>query len=430
MLPKAKASDDMNSFSGSQKPAASGPVISDTEEPHILVACPSCRTKFAVESSAIAALEVPRFHCSRCDTVFVVEQPRDDLQPSDIAAKSPSQPPRWVLTDPIKSLLPDPPAQQASPLPSLDPSEFSIQLDAQAPAPAAPPSFAPRVMNEDIQRETIPMGAGLSLLAQGEANLEANKPIHGPAAGASRSAFSQPASPPPASKARNSRPAIPSFSQQPSLSPEEERYFEEVGHTASRGFFGRLRGRLAAKTRALARMSMPLAITMGALVLVSYSARVSPRSTDTLLGLVIPSSLASSVPHLPPNDLSVRDLSLRFVRTSSRDTVAIVSGRLLNASSKSISDVTLEALGFYERGEVVVKARAPLRSALNNEKVGDLDRETIVKFQHALGARDTSIAASETVPFTVALVDENSRSGDSPDLSQIKFFSARVFSVR
>jgi hypothetical protein len=177
-------------------------------------------------------------------------------------------------------------------------------------------------------------------------------------------------------------------------------------------------------------MSVPLAVIMGSLVLVSYSARVSPRSTDTLLSLLIPSPLTNSVPRLPPTDLAIRDLSLRFVRTSSRDTVAVVSGRLLNASGKSISDVTLEALGFNERGEVVTKSRAPLRSALSNEKVSDLDRETIVKFQHALGARDTSIAASETVPFTVALIDQDSHSGDSPDLSQIKFFSARVFSVR
>ena len=428
MLPKTKASDDMSSFSGSQRPG-----ISDTAEPHILVAYPSCGTKFAVESSAIASLEVPRFHCSRCDTVFVVEEPREEDPLSTAGSPPPAQNPRWVLTDPVKTLLPDPPQHEAHSSPALKPSDFSIgsaSSSSATPAAAAPPPYSPRVMNQDLQRESISMGSGLSLLAQGEANLEAHKPVHPPVGTGSRPAMPQPLSPPPASKARNSRPSIPAFSQQPALSAEEELLFEQEGQAATRGFFGRLAGAVAARTRGLVRMSLPLAVIMGSLLLVSYSARVSPRSTDTLLSLLIPSPLTNSVPRLPPTDLAIRDLSLRFVRTSSRDTVAVVSGRLLNASGKSISDVTLEALGFNERGEVVTKARAPLRSALSSEKVSDLDRETIVKFQHALGARDTSIAASETVPFTVALIDQDSHSGDSPDLSQIKFFSARVFSVR
>ena len=123
MLPKTKASDDMSSFSGSQRP-----VISDTEEPHILVACPSCRTKFAVESSAIASLEVPRFHCSRCDTVFVVEEPREEDPLSTAGSPPPAQNPRWVLTDPVKTLLPDPPQHEAHASPALKPSDFSILI--------------------------------------------------------------------------------------------------------------------------------------------------------------------------------------------------------------------------------------------------------------------------------------------------------------
>ena len=39
-------------------------------EPSVVIPCPSCDTKFAVESSLIAAVETPKFHCSRCDAVF------------------------------------------------------------------------------------------------------------------------------------------------------------------------------------------------------------------------------------------------------------------------------------------------------------------------------------------------------------------------
>jgi hypothetical protein len=153
-----------------------------------------------------------------------------------------------------------------------------------------------------------------------------------------------------------------------------------------------------------------------------------------LLGFVLPRSLSRSVPMLPPNDLAVRDLSFRFIRTPSREVVAVVSGKLLNTSGRAIPDVTLQALGFNERGEIVVTARAPLRSALANEKVSDLDEDTIVKFQRSLGARDASIAPNETVPFTIALLDESSLGSTSArtieNLSKVKYFSARVFSVR
>jgi hypothetical protein len=130
----------------------------------------------------------------------------------------------------------------------------------------------------------------------------------------------------------------------------------------------------------------------------------------------------------------MKDLSLRFIRTPNREVVAVISGQLVNTSQEAISDVTLEALGFNDRGEVVIKSRAPLRSALSKEKIADLNQDTIQKFQHALGARDASIAPSETVPFSVALLgdEDEMRSGSSvePDLSSIRYFSARVFSVR
>jgi predicted Zn finger-like uncharacterized protein len=41
-------------------------------EPSVVIPCPSCDTKFAVESSLIAAIEKPKFHCSRCDAVFAM----------------------------------------------------------------------------------------------------------------------------------------------------------------------------------------------------------------------------------------------------------------------------------------------------------------------------------------------------------------------
>ena len=66
--------DDSNRMhSSSHGSSATG---SANTVPHIIVACPSCTTKFAVESSVVAAVEDPRFHCSRCDQVFSLEEVR------------------------------------------------------------------------------------------------------------------------------------------------------------------------------------------------------------------------------------------------------------------------------------------------------------------------------------------------------------------
>jgi predicted Zn finger-like uncharacterized protein len=39
-----------------------------------IIQCPSCQTKFSVEASAISQLDFPRFHCSRCDNVFGLDE--------------------------------------------------------------------------------------------------------------------------------------------------------------------------------------------------------------------------------------------------------------------------------------------------------------------------------------------------------------------
>jgi hypothetical protein len=96
--------------------------------------------------------------------------------------------------------------------------------------------------------------------------------------------------------------------------------------------------------------------------------------------------------------------------------------------------VQLEALGFDEQGEIVARSQAPLRSALARERVSDLPLATIKKFQESLSARSANINSGEQVAFTIALLDAQTPSGTAPitqaELAKIRFFSARVFSVK
>ena len=66
-----------------------------SSEPHVVVECPSCSTKFAVETSLVASYEIPKFHCSRCDSVFELSVSRETVHRP--APTDDSQ--RWVLSD-------------------------------------------------------------------------------------------------------------------------------------------------------------------------------------------------------------------------------------------------------------------------------------------------------------------------------------------
>ncbi len=429
MLPKVA---DVGYLSGSPNPVAA----SESAEPHIVVACRNCSTRFAVESSAVAALDVPRFHCSRCDTVFIMSDPVELNSPSEPAPQRAESgaAPRWVLTDPAKTIDPSGTTLGTAPPSFISPLDFSV---AKATEPLAPaplrPSAAASSANHDVARDAISMSSAISLLKQGQMSLE---PLGAPSETGREpnSSVRVPVAPPsPAPKRSGLRPsagAAAAAARDPELlgdSPEGP-----PGWSRKQGTLRTLGSRTVRGIAATAKISTPLIASLVMLLVVTYSARVSPQSVGAIFSALIPSALTRSVPRMPPHELSVRDINLKFVRTPSREPVAVITGKLINSSGRPVSDVTLEALGFNDRGEIVLSARAPLNSALSSEKVSDLEIETIAKFQRALGDKDPSIGANESLPFTVALISNNEGNAARPAsaLSKVKYFSARVFSVR
>ncbi|HMO18516.1 MAG TPA: zinc-ribbon domain-containing protein [Oligoflexia bacterium] len=71
-----------------------------------IIQCPACSTKFAINENQLAGLNSPKFHCSRCDAVFSLDQDSlsnsketgeqhvaaDDNKPNDKTDKNPSDP--------------------------------------------------------------------------------------------------------------------------------------------------------------------------------------------------------------------------------------------------------------------------------------------------------------------------------------------------
>ena len=176
-------------------------------------------------------------------------------------------------------------------------------------------------------------------------------------------------------------------------------------------------------------MSAPVVAAMGLLLTIGYSSYLAPQTLDAGLQAVVPSLITGPTSKLPPSELSVQDISLEFVKTQSHEGIGIVRGVVHNNADSTLNNVRLEAVGFDDRGQIVVRTQAPLRSALAREKVSDLSLATVRKFQESLSASSSKITAGERVAFTIALLDSSFGDAMPIDLSKVRYFSARVFSV-
>jgi hypothetical protein len=218
---------------------------------------------------------------------------------------------------------------------------------------------------------------------------------------------------------------------QPAQTIDEETF--QAALEAQGGLLSRAWNYLSVRNRSLVIASTPLVAVLVSLVSITPLASISPESIGSLMEALSPSMISQPVAHLPPSSLAIKQASIKFTKTSSQERLALISGVLVNTSNTTLSGVTLEGLVFNRRGEIVGSSQAPLRSALAKENVAELSLATVKKFQGSLNARSASIAAGESVPFTIALLNEPNTSDEGGTeaikLRKIKYFSARVFSV-
>jgi hypothetical protein len=431
-LPKRISDQKMEEFANTNGGNNTG--AERTSEPHIVVECPSCSTKFAVESTLVASYEIPRFHCSRCDAIFELKQTRPttppsnqtsknqgDDQPSTVQSPDPTQTPtptptsgsvqRWTLSD---SNPRDPQNDDAA--------RPSSALEIQAPLKSTdftlgtipnPDTLEPRHPFDPIEDR-----AGLSIL--------------GFRPSASRRHSTSLTRSETQSLVAGIKPAPNQIEEQkPALTPKAELNAEPKADTKTLETpkapptqnIPSLRDRFSERTRGLLKLSIPVATALGLLCVVSLCTRFMPLATDSVFGSIIPGFITGRTSHLPPQEISVRDLTLQLEKTQSKETLPVIRGFVSNASDTTFEDVSIEALGFNAHGELIVRARAPLRSALSREKISDLSLDTVKKFQNAISASDASIKPGEKVAFAVALFLQDA----APQ--EVTYFSARVFSV-
>lgn len=446
-----------------------------SSEPHIVVACPYCQTKFAVEGSLVASYEIPTFHCSRCDAVFEFPPLRKNGSSKGL--------PEATTTNH---------AQQHS---TIRPSDFSLgNLDAEAEndSSSKTSSWVEKSAGRSLLGLSDSISSPLSITRQEfvaraerlgiDESSSTTSDIPEQKSNRSESnsfdifsLFDAPSSNPPSEQASDTQPSkhanLGDTTQSPSgepatqtasnksfSSPPEtarEQYdnrntgasvlrhrgsassggnWEQPTKAAStrkkespKSFFkGQLRSLLlsfSAKNKDLSRMVRPIVkVTMG-LLMMALLTRLMPQTIDDVFGAVIPSALSGKRLYLPPTDLSVHDLTFTFEKTSSGEIIPIVRGMVSNSGETSFQNVMVEAIGFDSRGATLMRIKAPLRSALNREKLSDISVEDVKKFQTSIHTVASTIKPKETLPFTIAMLPEK------PVHAEVAFFSARIFSL-
>jgi len=407
MLPKVAY---MDSFSGRND--------SDIEDesspsPQITISCPSCSTRFSVDSAEVSAMEHPRFHCSRCDAIFGLPQATMHEQRNTHSMHVSPTPAAEHRSRPSYNH-----SRSSAVTPTIKASDFSLSNHETA-SQQVEAGMTPANSPGKKENSTIRSTGGWELFPSDQTSPQSAE------ATADDIDFTAPLKSNTEALADTAQ-TVAAITTAPPTLPETA---DAIGHAS---LFERFFGSRTLRFQGLMFMTTPLVAVSTLLVVLSYSSRVSPETIGKAVRILAPTFLSKSVPKLPPLGLSVQGLKLSYIKTQTKEIIPVISGVVVNSGAESVDGVTLEGLAFNDRGEPILSSQAPLKSALSREKASDLSLETIRKFQLSLSARKAAIGPSEEVPFTIALLDTKRSDGAvvEDELNNLKYFSARVFSVK
>ncbi|WKZ57203.1 MAG: hypothetical protein QY326_00665 [Bdellovibrionota bacterium] len=384
------------------------PKSADSVRQPLIIQCPNCQTKFAIEPSLLDGIESPRFHCSRCDQVF-----------SSQDAGLPSSPPPAP-----------PPVHEEVEAPAEEERDFASLVDEMA---ALQDATSSQSHSESWHK---PVSQSQSVATQAPSQMSLSYPksttiAHRVVAPHEREHEEQdriaaqvdmfsvkPAALPPVQE---------DFSKYAVSFSEEERTFSssptkefvrtplpEVGPPISSAALLR-----PEKSGFQGLLAFALGLGGFLLLLAAFSMYLKANPQQ---GAAVAASLLPSHAEVPPATLYMRDTSLELVGLDNGETIHILSGILVNEGTEEFAEINLEGALFDERGEVMQRVLVPAASNLAKTKVRSLTRDAILEMQQGQLTRKFELPAGGKAPFAIAVPIDN-------DLTP-RFYTGRVHSVR
>lgn len=345
----------------------------------VVVQCPSCNTRFAVASQALQGQQQPRFHCSRCDHVFLKNY---DARTKQLSNLEPSHSAQLAL-DP--SALDE--KSETRPRPNLSPSRRPVQPQAALMNDDSPPQ---RSFNADKTEQSVKTVAAPQ-----------PEKIQPP---------SQLAWPFQSGKHRFNDDELANYREAPREIPVTP------STTAWREQLARAHSPRSRKTWML--IAVPIVAVLVVLALSSVYITHGGATAENFMRSILP-NLAQT----PPTGLHVKDLEYRRVNLASGETIHLLSGKLKNDSKQTLMRVQIEGLLFDQQGRNIARLRTDASETLAKTRtLKSLTLAMIENLQNDRLIQRLDLEPGKQQRFALAIPDQN--------YGNLAYYSARIHSVK
>lgn len=409
----------------------------------VAIQCPSCKTRFGVDSQVLGQVARPRFHCSKCDTTF--SQSLASIMTAVDRARGAGgrRAERGGVADSrgrdSREGYAGPPQGASSPefstsslsaartsLLSPDPELRDGQSDRSEPLFDSAPSshsgleatiMVPPLSRRESSAERIPEGG-----------LSAEKPRDVWAESANHRDNSQ----------REDRPPLPSGS-----SPREDGSPPRSADFSERSELVEALGTSISSSRGSARhfaarttLIAAAPVVLVQLILVGLTAAVvrTPQRVgkEGQSGWLAP--FFASPLKMPPPEVQVEEVTFRRADLESGESLYVVEGRVKNGTdSTTLSQIQVQALTFDDRGFPLQKGVAVAGSLFSSARFESFSAKKNLEMQDVSLKTKAPVVSGGSSNFRVLLPlgpqNLTTQKDGSSESGQPAFFSARVYAV-
>jgi predicted Zn finger-like uncharacterized protein len=400
----------------------------------VIIQCPKCQTKFSVSSELISELELPRFHCSRCDNVFDL----DPRMPTSFEESDMGQ-----LSDPNNSTKTE--FEDEPPPPKVNPGlRDTTEMIYSPEIPDKRSSSSTLEMSSDELKKVA--SAINSEPEKPQKSLEIPKtyspakPISAPIENApdeTRSSYTPNTSPyyePKVEQLSMDLKSDPFLDKKPPSDsmPYGISYGDPMTDSAD-GLSSKVpSGAFAyapetpppeapqrSAMQNLGLFFMPIIFALICACAMSLYLIKSPNFAEALAG-----NLGVPLPKFAPAGMYIDDIKYNKITLESGEVIFAVSGRVKNDSLQKFRNVLLEGFAFDHEGHILASAKVSAANGLNDSRIKSLNMEMIKNMQSAKAPKKFELGPNSSQDFLIVLNSEG-----KVDLSKAQFFSARIHSV-
>jgi predicted Zn finger-like uncharacterized protein len=422
-------------------------------EEQTVIQCPCCSTRFSVESSMIAAVASPKFHCSRCDNIFGLDEIKADHSPA--ARPELNQKAKEVFEHSLRPVLgrsprhsegysTTPSAQESLPGFSEQSGDLTEGVVAVYRNKARIQKLPPRIsdngggsVNKQLEiprrwedgmrpsaepRETIPEQSALAMPERqlgGQIGFQPPRlsPLSAVAGDSiDINSFGTVKNAPLAdtpgsmdSTRLGSDGSVAYKADNPALVAA----LNQPASTAARGTLTKL-----SAPRSFWKMLVAPSLGFLAIMGITSIALFNSSSlSQHITKAFVPGALEAA-----PSELYIKNSKFEKVTLDNGEIIRVVSGVIVNSSERSFRAIEIEAALFDGTGKAIGTYRANAANTLAKTKINSLTPEMIDNLQAASTPKRLVLRPSENKEFAIAL------RGDQ--FARAQHFGARIYSAK